>query len=313
MKKIELIEDTKNKYSSIKESFYENQKNINLLSIEDARLRKPALEYDPVVPKKLGSFKIEKIPLSSLSNYIDWSPLFHAWELSGVYPKIFEHPTKGIEAKKVFDDAQDLLRKIVTNESLEAKAVYGFFKARSNNEEVKLYEDGISFHFPRQLMDKGRQPNFSLADYISPDGDDHIGLFAVTAGHGIEKIIDEYQSKNDDYNEIMAKVLADRFAEAAAEWLHERVRKEYWGYSKNENMDLNAMFYEKYVGIRPAPGYPACPDHTEKDKIWKLLEVDKRAGITLTESRAMFPAASVCGWYFAHPKARYFSVLKNKR
>ena len=313
IEKIELINETNKRYRSIKETFYENQKNINLISIEDARSRKPFLEYDPVAPQELGSFNIEKISLSTLSNYIDWSPLFHAWELSGVYPKIFEHPTKGIEAKKVFDDAQDLMRKIIKNESLEAKAVYGFFKAKSNNEEVKLYEDGISFHFPRQLMDKGRQPNFSLADYISPDGDDHIGLFAVTAGHGIEKIIDEYQSKNDDYNEIMAKVLADRFAEAAAEWLHERVRKEYWGYSKNENMDLNAMLYEKYVGIRPAPGYPACPDHTEKDKIWKLLEVNKRAGITLTESRAMFPAASVCGWYFAHPKARYFSVLKNKR
>ena len=310
--KIELIEETKNKYSSIKESFYENQKNINLLSIEDARLRKPALEYDPFTPKKLGSFKIEKIPLSALSNYIDWSPLFHAWELSGVYPKIFEHPTKGAEAKKVFDDAQHLLQSIIKDEKLEAKAVYGFFKAQSHSEEVKLFEDQTSFYFPRQLMDKGSQPNFSLADYISPTGDDHIGLFAVTAGHGIENIIKEYQAKNDDYSEIMAKVLADRLAEAAAEWLHKKVRTEYWGYSKDEDLDLNAMLYEKYCGIRPAPGYPACPDHKEKDKIWKLLNVEEQIGISLTESRAMFPAASVCGWYFSHPKARYFSVLKNE-
>ena len=310
--KIELIEDTKNKYSSIKESFYENQKNINLLSIEDARLRKPVLEYDPFTPKKLGSFKIEKIPLSALSNYIDWSPLFHAWELSGVYPKIFEHPTKGAEAKKVFDDAQHLLQSIIKDEKLEAKAVYGFFKAQSHSEEVKLFEDQTSFYFPRQLMDKGSQPNFSLADYISPTGDDHIGLFAVTAGHGIENIIKEYQAKNDDYSEIMAKVLADRLAEAAAEWLHKKVRTEYWGYSKDEDLDLNAMLYEKYCGIRPAPGYPACPDHKEKDKIWKLLNVEEQIGISLTESRAMFPAASVCGWYFSHPKARYFSVLKNE-
>ena len=310
--KIELIENTKNKYSSIKESFYENQKNINLLSIEDARLRKPALEYDPFTPKKLGSFKIEKIPLSALSNYIDWSPLFHAWELSGVYPKIFEHPTKGAEAKKVFDDAQHLLQSIIKDEKLEAKAVYGFFKAQSHSEEVKLFEDQTSFYFPRQLMDKGSQPNFSLADYISPTGDDHIGLFAVTAGHGIENIIKEYQAKNDDYSEIMAKVLADRLAEAAAEWLHKKVRTEYWGYSKDEDLDLNAMLYEKYCGIRPAPGYPACPDHKEKDKIWKLLNVEEQIGISLTESRAMFPAASVCGWYFSHPKARYFSVLKNE-
>ena len=310
--KIELIEDTKNKYSSIKESFYENQKNINLLSIEDARLRKPVLGYDPVVPKKLGSYKIEKISLSALANYIDWSPLFHAWELSGVYPKIFKHPTKGAEAKRVFDDAQHLLQSIIKDKKLEAKAVYGFFKAQSLSEEVKLFEDQTSFYFPRQLMDKGNQPNFSLADYISPAGDDYIGLFAVTAGHGIEDIIKEYQAKNDDYSEIMAKVLADRLAEAAAEWLHKKVRTEYWGYSKDEDLDLNAMLYEKYCGIRPAPGYPACPDHKEKDKIWKLLNVEKQIGIGLTESRAMFPAASVCGWYFSHPKARYFSVLKNE-
>ena len=310
--KIELMEKTKNKYSSIKESFYENQKNINLLSIEDARLRKPDLEYDPVPPKKLGSCKIEKIPLSVLSNYIDWSPLFHAWELSGVYPKIFEHPTKGAEAKKVFDDAQHLLQSIIKDEKLEAKAVYGFFKAQSHSEEVKILDDQTSFYFPRQLMDKGSQPNFSLADYISPTGDDHIGLFAVTAGHGIENIIKEYQAKNDDYSEIMAKVLADRLAEAAAEWLHKKVRTEYWGYSKDEDLDLNAMLYEKYCGIRPAPGYPACPDHKEKDKIWKLLNVEEQIGISLTESKAMFPAASVCGWYFSHPKARYFSVLKNE-
>ena len=161
-------------------------------------------------------------------------------------------------------------------------------------------------------MDKGSQPNFSLADYISPTGDDYIGLFAVTAGHGIENIIKEYQAKNDDYSEIMAKVLADRLAEAAAEWLHKKVRTEYWGYSKDEDLDLNAMLYEKYCGIRPAPGYPACPDHKEKDKIWKLLNVEEQIGIGLTESRAMFPASSVCGWYFSHPKSRYFSVLKNE-
>jgi 5-methyltetrahydrofolate--homocysteine methyltransferase len=152
-----------------------------------------------------------------------------------------------------------------------------------------------------------------LADYISPDGDDHIGLFAVTAGHGIEKITKRYQSKNDDYNQIMAKLLADRFAEAAAEWLHEKVRVEYWGYSKEEELDLNDMLSEHYKGIRPAPGYPACPDHLVKDKIWSLLDVKEKIGISLTETRAMLPAASVCGWYFSHPSAQYFSILKNKR
>ena len=147
--------------------------------------------------------------------------------------------------------------------------------------------------FPRQLIDKGNQPNFCLADYVSPKGDDYIGVFAVTAGHGLNKIIKRYQAKNDDYNDIMTKVLADRFAEAATEWLHEKVRKIYWGYSKNENLDLNGMLNEKYIGIRPAPGYPACPDHKAKDTIWKLLEVNRKAGISLTESRAMLPAASV--------------------
>jgi len=310
--KIELMQDINKKYMSIKETFYENQKNIKLLSIEDARSRKPLLEYDPVTPKESGNVKIDKISLSTLSDFIDWSPLFHAWELSGVYPRIFEHPTRGIEAKKVFDDAQILLRSIIEDERLEAKAVYGFFKAKSNDEKVELIDEEISFYFPRQLIDKGSQPNFSLADYVSPNGDDHIGLFAVTAGHGIEDIIEEYQSKNDDYNEIMAKVLADRLAEATAEWLHKRVRIEHWGYSKNEELDLSAMLNEKYCGIRPAPGYPACPDHKEKDKIWELLKVEQQIGISLTESRAMFPAASVCGWYFSHPKARYFSVLKNE-
>jgi|TARA_B100000287_G_scaffold164557_1_gene155211 5-methyltetrahydrofolate--homocysteine methyltransferase len=310
--KIELMQDINKKYMSIKETFYENQKNIKLLSIEDARSRKPLLEYDPVTPKESGNVKIEKISLSTLSDFIDWSPLFHAWELSGVYPRIFEHPTRGVEAKKVFDDAQILLRSIIKDERLEAKAVYGFFKAKSNDEKVELIDEEISFYFPRQLIDKGSQPNFSLADYVSPNGDDHIGLFAVTAGHGIEDIIEEYQSKNDDYNEIMVKVLADRLAEAAAEWLHKRVRIEHWGYSKNEELDLSAMLNEKYCGIRPAPGYPACPDHKEKDKIWELLKVEQQIGIGLTESRAMFPAASVCGWYFSHPKARYFSVLKNE-
>ena len=310
--KIELINETNKRYRSIKETFYENQKNISLLSIDEARKRKPLLKYDPVKPKELGSFEIESISLEMLSNYIDWSPFFHAWEFKGIYPEILQDPIKGIEAKKVFNDAKALMQQIIDSEELESKAVYGLYKARSKGEEVELMDEGMSFYFPRQLIDKGNQPNFCLADYISPDGDDHIGLFAVTAGHGISEIIKRYQENNDDYNDIMTKVLADRFAEAATEWLHEKIRKIYWGYSK-ENLDINGMLNENYNGIRPAPGYPACPDHTEKDKIWKLLEVKKRVGISLTESRAMLPTASVCGWYFSHPKAQYFSVLKNER
>ena len=311
--KIELVSETNNRYQLIKETFYENQKNINQLSIKEARSRKPSLSYNPIKPKNLGSFDIKSIPLDILSNYIDWTPFFHAWELRGLYPAILNDPIKGIEAKKVFNDAKILMQSIIDSGELESKAVYGFYKAKSKDEKVELTDEGISFHFPRQLIDKGNQPNYCLADYVSPKGDDYIGIFAVTAGHGISKIIKRYQAKNDDYNDIMTKVLADRFAEAATEWLHEKVRKIYWGYSKKESLDLNDMLKEKYIGIRPAPGYPACPDHKEKDTIWKLLEVNKKAGISLTDSRAMLPAASVCGWYFAHPEARYFSVLKNER
>ncbi|MAQ87255.1 MAG: methionine synthase [Candidatus Marinimicrobia bacterium] len=311
--KVELIDKTNKKYQSIKETFYENQKNINLLSIDEARRKKPLLKHEPVRPQELGSFEIESISLETLSSYIDWSPFFHAWEFKGIYPEILQDPVKGVEAKKVFNDAKALMDKIIESEELESKAVYGFYKARSKDEEVQLIDEGISFNFPRQLIDKGSQPNFCLADYISPNSDDYIGLFAVTAGHGISEIIKRYQLANDDYNDIMTKVLADRFAEAATEWLHEKVRKVYWGYSKEENLNLNGMLSEQYDGIRPAPGYPACPDHAEKDKIWKLLKVKETAGISLTESRAMLPAASVCGWYFSHPKAQYFSVLKNER
>ena len=311
--KVELIDETNKRYRSIKETFYENQKNINLISIEDARSRKPFLEYDPVAPQELGSFNIEKISLSTLSNYIDWSPFFHAWELKGIYPNILEDPIKGVEAQKVFDDAQFQMESIIRSGDLKAKAVYGFFKARSNNEEVQLQDEKTSFYFPRQLIDKGKNPNFCLADYISPDGGDHIGLFAVTAGHGLEKMVEECELKHDDYNAIMLKVLADRFAEAAAEWLHEKVRMEYWGYSKDEDLALRDLLSENYKGIRPAPGYPACPDHKEKDKIWHLLKVQEKIGISLTETRAMYPASSICGWYFSHPKSQYFSVLKNER
>ena len=309
----ELINATSKQYQSIKETFFENQKNTRLLTLEDARRRRPILEYDPITPKELGNFKIESISLDILAKYIDWSPFFHAWELKGIYPNILEDPIKGVEAQKVFDDAQYQMKSIIRSGNLKAQAVYGFFKARSSNEEVQLEDEKTSFYFPRQLIDKGKNPNFCLADYISPNGGDHIGLFAVTAGHGLEKMVEECESRHDDYNAIMLKVLADRFAEAAAEWLHEKVRMEYWGYSKDEDLDLRDLLSENYRGIRPAPGYPACPDHKEKDKIWHLLEVQEKIGISLTETRAMYPASSICGWYFSHPKSQYFSVLKNER
>ncbi|MBL51842.1 MAG: hypothetical protein CMG57_07795 [Candidatus Marinimicrobia bacterium] len=186
------------------------------------------------------------------------------------------------------------------------------FPAKSENENIVLYEDNITFNYPRQLINKGKQPNYCLADFISSEGSDHLGVFTVTAGHGLKKLVEKYESNHDDYSSIMVKLIADRFAEASAEWLHEKIRKEYWGFAKDEKFSHDELIKEKYIGIRPAPGYPACPDHTEKDKIWKLLDVENMIGVTLTETRAMWPTASVCGWIFSHPESRYFSVLKNK-
>ena len=309
-KKEELIKTTNQRNHLIKESFYENQKQLKLLSIKEARKRKPQLSYNPIKPNKPGVHIIEELPIKNLFNYIDWTPFFHAWELRGRYPYIIQDGTN-IEAKKVFDDGKRMLNNIMKNKSLTVKAVYGFFQAKSFNEQVKLVNENMTFSFPRQLVDKGSSPNFCLADFISPKGDDSIGCFAVTSGHGLNKIVNKYENNLDDYNSIMVKVIADRLAEAATEWLHEKIRIVDWGYSSNENFDNDELIREKYVGIRPAPGYSACPEHEEKDKIWKLLNVEKNVGIGLTESRAMDPASSVCGWYFSHPDSRYFSALKN--
>ena len=309
-KKEGFIKATKERNQLIRESFYENQKQFKLLSIEEARKRKPELTYNPVKPDKLGVHIINELSIKDLVGYIDWTPFFHAWELRGRYPYII-HDGTNIEAKKVFNDGKRMLNEIMKINSLTVKAVYGFFKAKSFNEEVELVDENMKFSFPRQLLDKGSSPNFCLADFISPNGDDNIGCFAVTSGHGLKNIVNKYEEDLDDYNSIMVKVIADRLAEASTEWLHEKIRKEDWGYAFDENFNNDELIKEKYTGIRPAPGYPSCPDHAEKDKIWKLLDVKKNVGISLTESRAMDPVSSVCGWYFSHPDSRYFSALKN--
>lgn len=196
--------------------------------------------------------------------------------------------------------------KIVSEKLLKAKAVFNLHDAFSKDESV--FFNGVEFHFPRQTIDKGiGKNNYSLADFIGPSGD-YLGSFAVTTGHGLESLVKKFEDQNDDYSSIMVKVIADRLAEALAERMHERVRAEFWGYGKSEDFDNSALIKEKYQGIRPAPGYPSCPDHKEKDKIWKLLAPDENSGITLTETRAMFPAASVCGWYFSHPDSKYFYI-----
>jgi 5-methyltetrahydrofolate--homocysteine methyltransferase len=311
--KKEFTKETSAKYGLIRESFYENQKNIKLISIDEARKRKVKIKYKPIKPNIEGINFLDKISLEVLKNYIDWTPFFHAWEFRGSYPKIFEDSDKGVEAKKLFKEANKLLSKIIDNDLIRAKAVYGIVQARSFNEQVKVLDYNMKFNFPRQLIDKGSTPNFCLADFISPTQTDYLGMFAVTAGHGVEQMVNDFELDNDDYSAIMVKILADRLAEASAEWLHEKIRKEIWGYSKNEKYSIDELNREKFIGIRPAPGYASCPDHKEKDKLWKILDVEKKIGVSLTENRAMFPTASVCGWYFAHPQSRYFSALKNKK
>ena len=317
-----------------------------LIPIEEARARAPKLSYaDLPKPEFVGIRALSsevttlntqhsaRVTLSDLVPFIDWSPFFHTWELRGRYPAILNHEKHGEEARKLFADAQNLLGEIVSRKLLQPRAVYGLFPANRTGDDVELYENEsrakvlTRFHFLRQqiVKDDGT-PNWCLADFIAPragpgaavpkirDGDtpahpDFIGAFAVTTGHGLKEIVEAFKQDHDDYNAIMAEALADRLAEAFAEFLHKRVREE-WGYGKSENLRTEDLIAEKYQGIRPAAGYPASPDHTEKGILWKLLDVEKNAGIKLTESFAMWPGSSVSGLYFAHPESKYFAVGK---
>jgi len=255
--------------------------------------------------------------------FIDWTPFFQSWELHGRYPKILDDAIVGTEATKLFKEAQTLLQDIVTHKKLSAKAVLGIFPANTVDDTlIELYQDESrktkigQFVSLRQQTPKGvGKSNLGLSDYIAPKETgltDYVGCFAVSTGFGVEKLTAAYEKNYDDFNSIMVKALADRLAEALAEYLHYKVRTDYWGYEAGETLDNNALIKEKYCGIRPAPGYPACPDHTEKSSIWKLLDVEKNCGITLTESLAMWPTSAVSGYYFAHPKAKYFGLGKIK-
>jgi 5-methyltetrahydrofolate--homocysteine methyltransferase len=265
----------------------------------------------------------EDYDLGDIVPYIDWTPFFHTWELRGSYPKILDDPQKGEEARKLFDDARLMLEKIISEKWLEARAVIGFYAANADGDDVEVYTDAsrnevaTTFHFLRQQQQKPPgKPNYCLSDFVAPGStglNDYLGFFAATAGIGIENKLAEYEGDHDDYHAIMLQALADRLAEAFAELMHERVRKEFWGYARNEKLDNAARIKEEYTGIRPAPGYPACPEHTEKGLLWAALNVEQNTGITLTESFAMMPAASVSGLYFSHPDARYFAVGKINR
>jgi 5-methyltetrahydrofolate--homocysteine methyltransferase len=289
-----------------------------LLSFAAARANASKLKFDNLAkPEFTGVNIIENGSLAEIAKFIDWTPFFHTWELRGVYPKIFQHEKHGEEAQKLFADAQKLLKKIISEKLLAPRAVYGFFPANRMGDDVELYTDEsrasvlTTFHFLRQQIEKGDgTPNWGLADFVAPKGlPDYIGAFAVTSGHGLKEVVEKFKAEHDDYNAIMAEAIADRLAEAFAEFLHKRVRDE-WGFGKSENLKPEDLIEEKYRGIRPAAGYPACPDHTEKGILWKLLDVEKNAGIQITESFAMWPGSSVSGLYFAHPESKYFAVGK---
>ena len=269
--------------------------------------------YTPVPPTQLGITVFDDVDLNEIRGFIDWTPFFSTWELRGKYPNIFEDEYVGEEAKKLFADAKAMLEDIITHKKLQAKAVLGVFEANEENEDVHL-ANGTKFNFLRQQRKMGNDiPNLSLADYIAPKTSckkDYLGAFAVTAGIGIESLIDAFEADHDDYNSIMVKAIADRLAEAMAEFMHQKIRKDIWGYAADETLTNEELIYEKYQGIRPAAGYPASPDHTEKETLWKLLDVENNTGISLTESYAMYPTASVSGLYFAHPEAKYFAVGK---
>ncbi len=313
---------------ALRQAYAQASQRKPLLSLEQARARKPVLDWTatPLArPAFIGVRALSSVPLPELARYIDWSPFFHAWELRGRYPRILEDPEIGARARELWEDAQKLLTRIIGEKRFDARGVYGFYPANSRGDDVEIYADEdrrtplAVFHFLRQQMDKpAGQSNHCLADYVHPvsehgDGKekaaDYLGLFAVTSGHGVEDLCREFEQSNDDYNSIMAKALADRLAEAFAEYLHRQARLD-WGFGRDENLSLEDMQHERYRGIRPAPGYPACPDHSEKQILWRVLDPAKAAGLRLTESCAMQPASSVSGFYFAHPEAKYFGVGK---
>ncbi|MEY3348681.1 MAG: methionine synthase [Bacteroidota bacterium] len=308
-------------YAKLREEFANKKTSKESLSYENAVSKRTVIDWqtsDLIRPSFTGNKLIDDVDVDALIPYIDWTPFFIAWELHGKYPAILQDEKVGKEATKLFDDANEMLKNIVAEKWLTPKAVIGFWPANSNGRDsVQLIDvnsnEEIELQFLRQQLKKAEgQPNYSLADFIAPADSkkqDHIGAFAVTI-HGIEKKIKAFEAEHDDYSKIMLQALADRLAEALAEYMHEKVRKEYWGYDKKESLSNEDLIKENYVGIRPAPGYPACPDHTEKKKLFHLLDATNQVGITLTESLAMYPASSVCGWYFAHPSSKYFGVGK---
>ncbi|NNM23562.1 MAG: methionine synthase, partial [Flavobacteriaceae bacterium] len=318
--------DLKDEYARFREGFLNRQQEKTYVSLKEARNNKFKIDWsnmDIVTPNKLGIQEITHFDLSILDEYIDWTPFFRSWDLHGRFPNILSDEVVGKQATELYEDARVMLDKIYNENLLQAKAVFGLFKANQiNHDDIEVVDhaeansESILFHTLRQQSKKAEgRPNIALADFVAPQDSgkqDFIGCFCVTAGFGTAELAAQFEKDHDDYSAIMIKALADRLAEAFAEYLHERVRTEHWGYASEEDLSNEELIKEAYKGIRPAPGYPACPDHLEKETIWKILDVKQRIGVELTESLAMWPAASVSGYYFGNPQARYFGLGKIK-
>ena len=313
-----LLEENRHKQQQLVESFQKHP--LKLIPYPEACQRRRRLSWDAATigaPAFLGAKVLDDIPLGTLLPYIDWSPFFMAWELKGKYPRIFADPQIGTMARELYDHAQSMLREIESGKLLRAQAVYGFWPAAADGDDIIVWHDARRatqaarlFTLRQQWEKRGQNDFLALADFVAPHDSpwhDFVGGFALTTGLGAPELAAHYEAAHDDYNAIMVKALADRLAEAAAEWLHERVRQE-WGYGRDERFSKEDLIAQRYRGIRPAPGYPAQPDHTEKQTLFDLLQVPQRIGIQLTETLAMNPAASICGWYFSHPDARYFAI-----
>ena len=322
-RKEEFSNTIKAEYTQLQEQYAQRKPKQSALSLHQARDNQVAIDwasYQPTTPQFIGTKVIDSVDVATLIPYIDWTPFFRSWQLAGHFPELLEDKIIGDTARSLYADAEAMLSTLVRDKIIQPRGIIGLYPAAAHGDDVVVYSDESRstplerFHFIRQQMSKSSGKfNQCLSDYIAPqhcDCKSYIGFFAVTTGLGLDKQLKTYSESGDTYNDILLKAIADRLVEAFAEYLHQQVRTTYWGYNPNESINNDALIKEQYRGIRPAPGYPACPDHSEKYKIFKLMNVTERINMVLTESAAMFPASSVSGYYFAHPEARYFGVGK---
>jgi 5-methyltetrahydrofolate--homocysteine methyltransferase len=322
-----LVDKTRRENAARRERHAGKSRLSPQLSLAQARERKHRCDwsnYRPPAPSLIGRKILDNVDLAVLREYIDWMPFFNAWEFHGKFPAILDDATVGEATRSLYDDANNMLDRLIAERWLRARAVFGLFPANTvDDDDILVYADPARqkplvrlCQMRQQRAKPAGQPQDCLADFVAPAGsgiEDYIGAFALSAGFGIDEHVQRFEAEHDDYSSILLKALADRLAEALAEYLHKEVRRTYWGYDNSENLSRSDLIAEKYRGIRPAPGYPACPDHTEKGRLWQLLDVEPGIGLSLTESFAMLPTAAVSGFYFSHPDARYFSIGKIAR